>query len=92
MVTTRELSARDSSVERRDAVSDFCASLLLPGLGQWLQGRRAAGVYFLLEFCILAIVALSLPAYATAAWIAAGAVVLFSAGEAARAAVVLRRS
>jgi hypothetical protein len=73
-------------------MADFCASLLVPGLGQWLQGRRGAGIYFLLEFSALAIVALALPAYATAAWIAAAVVVLFSAGEAARAAMLSRRS
>jgi hypothetical protein len=86
MENARQLIAVDSSREKRDPVSDFCAGLLVPGLGQWLQGRRSTGVYFLLEFTSLAIVALAFPAYATAAWIAASVVLLFSAGEAARAA------
>ena len=73
-------------VVERDAVSDACASLLVPGLGQWLQRRRSTGVYFFLEAASLIGVALSVPAYATACWIAAGAVILWSTVDAARVA------
>ncbi len=92
MKNFEELAAADSPMANRDPAADFCAGLLVPGLGQWLQGRRTAGVYFLLEFAALAIVALAFPAYATAAWIAASAVLLFSSGEAARAAMLSRGS
>ena len=73
-------------VVERDAVSDACASLLVPGLGQWLQRRRSTAVYFFLEAASLIGVALSVPAYATACWIAAGAVILWSTVDAARVA------
>jgi hypothetical protein len=70
----------------RDAVSDFCASLLIPGLGQWLQGRRSVAVYFFVEVAVLLTVALAIPRFATPGWVLGGVVVLWSAVDAAWAA------
>jgi hypothetical protein len=70
----------------RDAISDFCASLLIPGLGQWLQGRRSASVYFFVEAVALLAVALLVPRLAAPSWVLGGAVVLWSAFDAARVA------
>lgn len=75
-----------ASATPRDAVSDFCASLLVPGLGQWLQGRRAVAVYFFVEVAVLLTVALALPPFATPGWVLGGVVVLWSAVDAAWAA------
>lgn len=72
--------------EARDAVSDFCAGLLVPGLGQWLQGRRATGVYLFLEASSLLAVALAMPAHATLGWAGVGAVTAWAALDAARVA------
>jgi hypothetical protein len=70
----------------RDAVSDFCASLLIPGLGQWLRGRRSVAVYFFVEAAALLTVALAVPRLAVAGWVLGGTVVLWSALDAARVA------
>lgn len=70
----------------RDAISDFCASMLIPGLGQWLQGRRAVAVYFFVEAAALLTVALAVPRLASAGWVLGGTVVIWSALDAARAA------
>lgn len=70
----------------RDAIYDFCASLLVPGLGQWLQGRRTTGVYLFLEASSLLTVALAMPAHATLGWAGVGAVTAWAALDAARVA------
>ena len=67
-----------------DAVSVFCASLLIPGLGQWLQGRRSVAVYFFVEAAAILTVALAIPRLAVAGWVLGGTVVLWSALDAAR--------
>ena len=68
----------------RDAISDFCASLLIPGLGQWLQGRRSTGVYFFVEAVALLVAALAVPRLAAPSWVLVGVVVLWSALDASR--------
>ena len=70
----------------RDAISDFCASLLIPGLGQWLQGRRLVAVYFFVEAVALLTVALAAPRLSAPGWVIGGTVVLWSALDAARVA------
>jgi hypothetical protein len=40
-----------------DAVSDAAASLLVPGAGQWIQGRRAVAIFHFSEVLAFAVAA-----------------------------------
>lgn len=71
---------------RRDPLSDAAASLLLPGLGQYLQRRRAAALYVVFELLAVLAAAALAPRLRGLAWVALAAVTLWSALDAARVA------
>lgn len=70
----------------RDPVGDGAASLLIPGLGQWLQHRRAAGIWFATEAAAAVVAGIAVPGLRTVAFTAAAAIALWSVIDAARAA------
>lgn len=74
------------STHARDPISDAAASLLVPGLGQWLQGRRAAAVYFGGDVLAAFVIGALMPELRTVAWVAAVAVGVWSVIDAAIAA------
>ena len=78
------MSALDS---RRDPLSDAASSLLLPGLGQYLQHRRRAALHFAIETVALLAGAAFVPHLRAVAWRALAAVTLWSAADAARGAM-----
>ena len=55
--------------EQRDPISDAAASLLLPGLGQWLQRRRAAALWFGVETLVALTLGVVVPSVRPAAWV-----------------------
>ena len=69
-----------------DPISAAAGSLLIPGLGQWVQGRRAAAIYFFADGLGLAVVGALVPELRVVAWAAAAAITLWSAIDAAVAA------
>ena len=75
-----------NQLQQRDPVADASASLLVPGLGQWLQQRRAAAVLFAGEVAAAAVVGVVAPEFRTVALVAALAVGAWSAADAAIAA------
>lgn len=74
------------SIHPRDPVSDAAASFLAPGLGQWLQGRRAAAAYFAGDVLAAFAIGALMPELRAVAWVAAVAVGLWSVVDAAVAA------
>ena len=75
------------TVYSQDPLSAGAASLLVPGLGQWLQGRRGAAVFFFADVVGSTLLGALVPELRVLSWSAAGAVALWSvvdAGFAAR--------
>jgi hypothetical protein len=71
----------------RDPLSAGAASLLFPGLGQWLQGRRWAAVYFFVDALAGALLGAFVPEMRMVFWTAAAAICVWAvldAGFAAR--------
>jgi hypothetical protein len=71
----------------RDPLSAAAASLLLPGLGQWLQGRRWPAAYFFGDVLAGALLGAVMPEFRVLGWTVAIVVALWSvldAGFAAR--------
>ena len=76
-----------NTMDSRDPLSAAAASLLVPGLGQWLQGRRWAAVYFLGDVVASLLLAELVPELRVLGWTAAIAIGVWSvldAGFAAR--------
>jgi hypothetical protein len=70
----------------RDPLSDAAASVLFPGLGQYLQRRRRLALFFAIEALALLAVAAFIPYLRAPSWAALVSVTLWSALDAARAA------
>lgn len=73
-------------LQLRDPISDAAASLLIPGLGQWLQRRRAAAMYFAGDVAAAAVVGALVPEIRSLAWTAAVVIAVWSVADAALAA------
>ena len=76
-----------NTVYSRDPLAAAAASLLAPGLGQWLQGRRRAAIYFLGDVVGSVLLATLVPELRVPGWTAAIAIGVWSvldAGFAAR--------
>ncbi|CAA9333143.1 MAG: hypothetical protein AVDCRST_MAG40-2021 [uncultured Gemmatimonadaceae bacterium] len=71
---------------QRDPLAAAAASLLLPGLGQWLQRRRAAALWLGLEAASVLALGIAAPSVRPAAWAAGTAVALWSVLDGAHAA------
>ena len=75
------------SVYSRDPAAAAAASILIPGLGQWLQGRRGAAVYFFGDVLAGTLLGVFVPNQRGLWWAAAAAIAIWSvvdAGFAAR--------
>ena len=79
-----------ASSSRRDSLSDAAASLLLPGLGQYLQGRHAAALYFVAEAIALLVALVLIPHYRTGILVGLSLLTLWSALDAARTTAGIR--
>jgi hypothetical protein len=73
-------------IPARDPLGDAAASLLLPGLGQWLQGRRVAAMYYGGDVTAAAVLGALVPELRAVAWTVALAVTIWSILDAAVAA------
>jgi hypothetical protein len=76
-----------STVYSRDPLAAAAASLLVPGLGQWLQGRRRPAVYFFGDVVASMLLVVLIPELRVLGWTAAIAIGIWSvldAGFAAR--------
>jgi hypothetical protein len=65
-----------------DAISAAAGSLLIPGLGQWVQGRRAAAIYFFGDALGTLMLGAFLPEVRVFAWAAAVAIGLWAVVDA----------
>lgn len=75
-----------AQLQLRDPIADAAASLLIPGLGQWLQRRRAAAIYFAGDVTAAALVGGLVPGIRSLAWTAAVVIAVWSVVDAAMAA------
>jgi hypothetical protein len=74
------------TVYSRDPLSAAAASLLVPGLGQWLQGRRWAAAYFLGDVVASMMLVMLFPELRVLGWTAAIGIGIWSVLDAAFAA------
>ena len=75
-----------NTISSYDAISFATASFLLPGLGQWLQRRRTAAIYFFGDSLACVLVGLWVPHFRGIAWTLAVAVNVWSVLDAVVAA------
>ena len=75
-----------NTVSAYDGISAAAGSLLVPGLGQWVQGRRAAAIYFFGDTLAGVILGVWIPEIRGIAWAIAGAIAVWSVVDAAIAA------
>jgi hypothetical protein len=78
-----------NTVSSCDAVSVAAGSFLVPGLGQWIQGRRAAAIYFFGDTLAGLALGVWVPEVRGVAWALAGAIAIWSIVDAA---IVARRT
>lgn len=75
------------TVYSQDPLGAAAASAFLPGLGQWLQGRRGTAVYFFCDVLAGTLLGALVPELRVLGWTAAAAIAVWSvldAGFAAR--------
>ena len=65
-----------------DSISAAAGSLLMPGLGQWVQGRRAAAIYFFGDVLGCVVLGALIPEVRGIAWSAAAAITVWSVVDA----------
>ncbi len=74
-----------------DPISAAAGSLLIPGLGQWVQGRRAAAIYFFGDVLGCVLLGAFVSDVRGIAWSAAAAIAVWSVVDATLAARRLHR-
>ena len=75
-----------NTVSAYDGISAAAGSLLVPGLGQWVQGRRAAALCFFVDAHAGVLLGVLVPEVHEVAWAIAGAIAIWSVVDAAIAA------
>jgi hypothetical protein len=81
-----------STVYSRDPLAAAAASLLVPGLGQWLQGRRRPAIYFFGDVVASMLLVVVIPELRVLGWTAAIAIGIWSVLDARFAARPRRES
>ena len=79
-----------NTVSPYDAVSVAAGSLLAPGLGQWVQGRHTAAIWFFGEVLGCVLLGVWVPEIRGVAWALAAAINVWSVADAVMAAQRVR--